>query len=57
MLILMILFPLLLAGIAVVLPWYRIRSWLLPLGGAVQFALAVAAVSRATAAPARNNFV
>ncbi len=52
MLILMILFPLLLAGIAVVLPWYRIRSWLLPLGGAVQFALAVAAVSRATAAPA-----
>src|SRR5512133_3336472 len=39
MLAVLILFPLCLALIAVVLPWYQGRSWLLPLAGAVHLVL------------------
>jgi len=38
---LLLLFPLVLAALACVLPWYRGRSWLLALGGGVHLALVV----------------
>ncbi|MFA5516347.1 MAG: proton-conducting transporter membrane subunit [Desulfuromonadales bacterium] len=40
MLAVLILFPLALAALANLLPWYRGRSWLLPLAGALHLALA-----------------
>ena len=45
MLAVLILFPLVLAAIANLLPWYRGRSWLLPLAGVIHLALSAAVVA------------
>lgn len=48
----LILIPLLLLPLALVLPWYRLRSWLLPLAGALHLLLTVLALGTvADAAP------
>jgi len=39
MLLLLILFPLFAAGLSLVLPWYRVRSWLLPVCGGLHLLL------------------
>lgn len=46
MLFLLIVFPLVLGGVAYVLPWDRVRPWLLPVGGVGQWILAVLAIVR-----------
>jgi len=51
MLMLLILFPLALAALAVALPSFRVRSWLLPVSGVLHFALAIAVVSQAPSLP------
>jgi hydrogenase-4 component F len=46
----LVLLPLLLAASAYLLPWHGLRSWLLPLGGGVHFALVLALLSSDPAA-------
>lgn len=48
----LILFPLALLPVALVAPWYRVRSWLLPLAGSVHLLLVIVALGTVADAPA-----
>jgi hydrogenase-4 component F len=51
MLLLMILLPLVAAALALVIPWYRVRSWLLPICGGVHLLLTWALIRSEGASP------
>ena len=51
MLLLLILFPLAMALLALLLPWHRVRSWLLPVSGVLHLLLAVVTVAGSAYAP------
>lgn len=41
MLVVLIVFPLIIAAISLVLPWYQVRSWLLPFASGLHLLLSV----------------
>ncbi|MGK2905838.1 MAG: proton-conducting transporter transmembrane domain-containing protein [Desulfuromonadales bacterium] len=51
MLLLLILFPLAMALLALLLPWHQVRSWLLPVSGTLHLLLALGTVARSAYAP------
>ena len=51
MLLLLILFPLAMALLALLLPWHQVRSWLLPVSGVLHLLLAVSTVAGSAYAP------
>ena len=50
----LILVPLLLVPVAWVVPWYRVRSWLLPLAGSVHLLLVLLALGSRAGCVARR---